>query len=95
MSNVGEIFWIESDRTVSEFRKRKRNFLCCVHLLRKVGACHSRATTAKKYAKKRDERAKLLFYYYKFIAFFAVLFAVAFVVAQAPFCCDPEILLPW
>ena len=51
LSNVGEIFWIESDRTVSEFRKRKRNFLCCVHLLRKVGPCHSRATTAKKYAK--------------------------------------------
>ena len=59
--------------------------MCCVHLLRKVGACHSRATTAKKHAKKRDARAKLLFYYYKFIAFFAVLFAVAFVVAQAPF----------
>ena len=62
LSNVGEIFRMESERTVFKFRKRKRNFLCCVHLLRKVGACHSRATTAKKCAKKRDARAKLLFY---------------------------------
>ena len=30
LSNVGEIFWIESERSVSEFRKRKRNFLCFV-----------------------------------------------------------------
>ena len=31
------------------------------------------------------------------VALFAVLFtvAVAVVVAQAPYCCDPEILLPW
>ena len=85
LSNVGEIFWIESERAICEIRKRKRNFLCCVHLLRKVGACRSRATTAKKCAKKSDARAKLLFYCYKFIAFFAVLVAVAFVVAQAPF----------
>ena len=28
---------VESKRTISEFRKRKRNFLCCVHLLRKAG----------------------------------------------------------
>ena len=34
-SNLGEIFWIEAERTVSEFRKR--DFLCCVHLLRKAG----------------------------------------------------------
>ena len=85
LSNVGEIFWIESDRTVSEFRKRKRNFLCCVHLLRKVGACHSRATTAKKYAKKRDARAKLLFYYYKFIAFLPFSLPSTSLLAKLPF----------
>ena len=85
LSNVGEIFWIESERTICEFRKRKRNFLCCVHLIRKVGACRSCAAIAKKCAKKLDAGAKLLFYCYKFIAFFAVLVAVAFVVAQAPF----------
>ena len=27
--------------------------------------------------------------------FFAVFIAVAIIVAKAPFCCDPEILLPW
>ena len=67
LSNVGEIFWIEFKRTVSEFRKRKRNFLCFVHLLRKEGAlnyevsCRSHATMTKKCVKKRDARAKLLF----------------------------------
>ena len=38
LSNVGEIFWIKSERIVSKFRKRKRNFLCCAHLLHKAGA---------------------------------------------------------
>ena len=61
LSNVGEIFWIESER------KRKRNFLCCVHLLRKAGSvksevsCRSRVMMAIKCAKKRHARAQLLF----------------------------------
>ena len=38
LSNAGEISWIESERTVFEFRKRKTNFLCCFHLLREAGA---------------------------------------------------------
>ena len=29
LSNVGEIFWVEFERTISEFRKKKRNLLCC------------------------------------------------------------------
>ena len=37
LSNVGEILWVESERTVCKLRKRKRNFLCCAHLLDKVG----------------------------------------------------------
>ena len=47
-NNVGEIFIIifflgggggfESQRTVSKFKKRKRKFLRCVHLLHKAGA---------------------------------------------------------
>ena len=28
----------DSERTISEFSKRKRNFLCCVHQLHKAGA---------------------------------------------------------
>ena len=61
LSNVGEIFWIQSER------KRKRNFLCCVHLLRKAGSvklevsCRSRAMMAIKCAKKRHALAQLLF----------------------------------
>ena len=32
-------FWgVESDRTVSKFRKGKIKFWCCVHLLHKAGA---------------------------------------------------------
>ena len=61
LSNVGEIFWIESER------KRKRNFLCRVHLLRKAGSvklevsCRSRAMMAVKCAKKRHALEQLLF----------------------------------
>ena len=29
------------------------------------------------------------------VFFFAVFVAVAVIVAKAPYCCDPEILLPW
>ena len=85
LSNVGEIFWIESERAICEIRKRKRNFLCCVHLLRKVGACRSRATTAKKCAKKSDARAKLLFYYDKFIAFLPFSLPSPSLFAKLPF----------
>ena len=38
LSTVGEIFWVESERTVSKFRKRKRKFSCCAYLLQKAGA---------------------------------------------------------
>ena len=40
LPNVGEIFWIESKRTVSKLRERKRNFLYCVHLLHEVRRFH-------------------------------------------------------
>ena len=35
---LAKVSGVESEGTVSEFRKRTRNFLCCVHLLRKAGA---------------------------------------------------------
>ena len=38
LSNVDEISGVESERTVSKFAKRKRNFLHCIHLLHKAGA---------------------------------------------------------
>ena len=41
-SNVGEIFWVNSERTVSKFRKRKRTFLCCAHL--KLGSFMSQSS---------------------------------------------------
>ena len=61
LSNVGEIFWVESERTVSKFRKRKRKFLCCDHLLDKVGEWNC--------TKKRDARAKVFFCQSKPISF--------------------------
>ena len=33
LSNVGEIFWVESERE----KKGKRTFLCCAHLLYRAG----------------------------------------------------------
>ena len=38
LSNVGETFWVQSERRVCKFRKRKTKFLCCAHLLHKAGA---------------------------------------------------------
>ena len=72
---LAKLSGIESQRTISEFRKRKRKSLCCVHQLHKASAWNkdvsSRrpATTAKKCTKKRDARAKLLFCSYKPIVF--------------------------
>ena len=37
-SKVGEIFRVESERTVYKIRERERKFLCCAHLLHKAGA---------------------------------------------------------
>ena len=67
LPNVGEISWVESERTLSKFRKRKRKFLRCDHLLDKAGewnwevSCRSRATTAKKCTKRCDAREQLFF----------------------------------
>ena len=38
LAKFGEGGGVESERTVSKFRKRKRKFLCCVHLLHKASA---------------------------------------------------------
>ena len=69
LSHVGEIFCTESERTVSEFRKDKETFCFVFTYSVKRVSCRSRATMAKKCAKKRDTRAKLLFYFYKLIVF--------------------------
>ena len=92
LSNVGDIFWIKSERTVSKFRNRKRRLLCCVHLLHKAGAWNlevsyrSRATTAKKCTKQRYARAKLLllllFFFSQSEPIVFLLFAVA--IAKLP-----------
>ena len=65
-SNVGEIFWVKSERTLSKFRKTKTKFLCCAHLLheraleiRKFHVAVVQLTTAKKCTKMRDGRGKM------------------------------------
>ena len=54
---------VESERTISKLRKRKRKFLCCVHLLHEasVREIRNRATTGKKCTKKHDAHEKFLF----------------------------------
>ena len=85
LSNVGEIFWIESER------KRKRNFLCCVHLLRKAGSvklevsCRSRAMMAIKCAKKRHARAQLLFTNINLLPFLPFLSSSPWLLTKLPF----------
>ena len=70
LSNVGEIFWVESER-----KKKKKIFVLCppcsterASEIRKF-SCRSLATRAKKYTKKRDARAKLFCYKTKPTAF--------------------------
>ena len=78
---LGKSSEVESERTVSKFRRRKKKilFLCSPTSIKRAreikNSCHSCATKAKKCTKKRDARAKLLF------CFSAVLVAVAVVVA--------------
>ena len=78
LSNVGEIFWVKSERTACNFRERKLKFLCCAHVLHKAGAwnwevsCRGRATTAEKCTKKREARAKMFFCQSKLTVLFAV-----------------------
>ena len=73
---LAKLSGVKSERTVSKFRKRKREFLHCVRLLRIAGAWNrevsrrSPAMTAKKRTKKRDARAQLLFCWCKSVAFF-------------------------
>ena len=100
LSNVGEIFWIESERTVSEFRKRKETILCCVHLGRKE------AREIRKFhvavvqrwlsnVQKSVMHVQSCCFTNIHLLLFAVLVSVAVVVVSAPFCCDPKNLLPW
>ena len=64
--------------TVCKFRKRKTKFLCCAHLLHKVG------THVFHVAIVQSNFADL-----------NLLFLFAVTVAKTPYCCHPEILLPW
>ena len=64
---------VEFLKAVSNFRKRKRKSLFCVHVLdkawKKAFSRCTRAATAKKWTEKSDARAKLLFCQSKPIVF--------------------------
>ena len=80
-------FGVEPERTVSKFRKRKRKFLCCVHVrAREIRTFH--VTVVQR--RLRNVQKSVMHVQNNF----AVLVAVAIVVALAPSCCDSKILLP-
>ena len=92
------IFWVESETTISELRKRKTNFLCCVHLLRKA-VPEIRKFPVKVVQQWLKNVHKNVMHLQSCclvnntpIAFFAILVTLPIVVG--PFCCDPKILLP-
>ena len=64
LSKVGETFWGRIQKDHIQVWKRK--FLSCVHLLHKLVSCCSSAKTDKKWTKKHDARAKLLFFFLLF-----------------------------
>ena len=72
-SNIGHFFWGWILTDLSKVRKIKRKSLCCALVLHKTWkwafSRRSRAMTVKKCTKKRDARAKLLFYRSKPVAF--------------------------
>ena len=71
LSNVGEFSGLESERTISKVAFTYST-LHALSLTETV-SCRNRATTAKKYTKKRDARAKLSFCHNKPIAFLPLL----------------------
>ena len=87
LSNVGEIFWVEFEGTVSKITKTKRKFWGCAHLLDKPRpgewnydvSCRSSATTAKKCTKKCNARQSCSFANLNLLLF----------------CCCKESLLLW
>ena len=97
LSNVWRNFLgsgLNPKETYISLEKEKQNF--CVELaysIKRARECRGRATTAKKCTKQRDARAKMFFRRSKPIV--SLLFAVAVAVAKTPYCCHPEILLPW
>ena len=81
-------------RLYVSLEKEKQNF--CVVLTNSIKraceiSCRSRAATAKNCTKKRDARAKMFFC--QSLPFVFLLFVIA--VAKTPYCCHPEMLLPW
>ena len=76
---LGKFSEVESGRTVSKCRKRKREILCFFSLLQTAGVWVRKFHVVvvqrrlKNVQKKRDARAKLLFCCYKPIAFFPFL----------------------
>ena len=89
LSNFGEIFWIESEKTVSKLRKKKRKFLCCVHPLdleeggeiKKFHVAVVQQRPRNDVQKKRDARASCSI---------TNLNLLLFCCCRAPYCCDPE-----
>ena len=70
-------------RTALKFREKKRDSSSLVNVLHK--SCnYAFSRTVKKFTKKRDARAKSLFFSITY-CFFDVLVAVAVVVAKAPY----------
>ena len=66
---------------------KKKKFLSCAHLLNKAVSETRKFHIAVVQQRLRNARAKLFFCQSKPIAFFAV--------AKTPYCCDPDIWLPW
>ena len=89
MSNFGEIFWIESEKTVSKLRKRKRKFLSCVHPLDlEAGGEIKKFHAAVVQQRRRNHVHKSMMHMQS--CSFTNLNSLLFCCCRAPYCCDPE-----
>ena len=85
LSNVGKIFWVESERTISKFQKK--NFSVVLTYSIKRASETRKFHVAVVQQRLRNAPAKLFLCQSKPIAFFAG--------AKTPYCCDPDIWLPF
>ena len=86
--------WVESERTVSKFRKRKRKILCCVHQLHKAAREIRKFHVAIVQRRLRNVQKSVMHVEISCFANINLFFLPFYCRAKASYCCDPEILLP-
>ena len=94
-SNVGEIFWVESERPYLGLEKEKENVcVVLIYLIKRASEIRKVYVAVVQQRLRNVEKSVMHvqnFYFCQSKPIALLLFAVA----KIPCCCDPNILLPW